>query len=593
MTMTYERLRDDNELRSEFNSFSLADKREIFKQMAPPTDGDYSDQDLQGIQKALMMKTSEPDEQVPLQPGTQTVNDIPMSWSQVGSEALSNLDDSAIEYGKNLWQAMRHPIETGQQLYGLMAGAVEKAIPGGEDKHAEILENTTNFFKERYGGTNFGEVVESIKRTMAEDPVGFLSDLSVVIAGPGTAVKVAQVAGKAAKVAKIAKAGSAGAKITSSVDKVANTIRGITDKLELVDPATLATRGAVKGTSKVVKGLLTKRKVNRKLNDAMQQALNVDGDLIRNEDIAKAAIEQGVNITEKDMIRMARNRNKLGKEIERGLKDAGRKGTDPLFHRDELVVAFDRVLDDTSRFKLEGANKPEFIARIEKLKEAFIKSSPERFSAEELAKMSQGIKFEPESLDKFNAPVNQVNQQKKMIISSLLGEIFPEVMDGKKKGKLSERFTTKKGKKGSPEVTGAMEEFGWEQVSKQFGIAKDINELIKSDIRLMRSKRKTGAKGIIVGGSSNVMVGLGAGAVGFGLHGVPGAIGYTLSAIYLSKLFENPAVRLGFTKKIAKMNNMRLSAAKKLVDQRITDYMAELQRGAQQAGRVANIQEAQ
>jgi hypothetical protein len=586
--LTYEQLRDDPAVRKQFNQFNLQEKKYMFSKMKKPEG--LTDKDMPSLQRGLMMKTSEADTQVPLQPGTQTVNDIPMSWSQVPGEALKNLDDSAIEYGKNLWQALRHPIQTGQQLYGLMAGAVEKAIPGGEDKHAEIVDNTVKFFTDRYGGEDFSGVVNSIKKTIATDPVGFLSDLSIVVSGGvGGVAKTAQLGGKLAKVAKIAGSGVK----ANTVIKTAGKIKSIADKFNILDPAAAVSKGVAKGTSRAIKGFVTERKTNRALNDAMQQSLKVDGDLPTNQDIAKAALERGVTITEKDMIRMARNRNKLGKEIERAIKAIGQKGKDPLFHRDELVVAFDRVLNDTSKFKIEGFNKPKFIKSVEDAKAAFIKSTPERLSIEELANITKGIKFEPESFDKFGAVANSVNQQKKIIISELLKDVFPEAIKGKGK-EFSKKFTTKGkktklGKFGSPDVKGAIEEFGWEAISKEFGISKDLNELLKKDLTKVRSTPKTGSKGLIVGGASNVAVGVGAGLVGFGMHGIPGAIGYTLAAYYLSKMIESPVQRLQFAKLLAKSRNIRLSAAKKLVDQRIIDYMANLQKGAQQAGRVANV----
>ncbi len=587
MTMTYERLRDDAELRAEFNStLNLAEKREVFSQLSSPDDGtEWSDEDLQGIQKSIMMKTSEPDEQVPLQPGTQTVNDIPMSWGEVGSEALRNLDDSAIEYGKNLWQAMRHPIETGQQLYGLMAGAVEKAIPGGEDKHAEILENTVDFFKERYGGTNFGEVVNSIKTTMAKDPVGFLSDLSVVVTGGGGgAVKAVQLAGKTAKIA------GAGAK-AGGVVNTANKIQGMLQKAQVLDPASVAFSSTVKGASKAIKGFVTKEKIHRGISDPVQQALKMKGDLERNDFLSTAFTERGFDITEADMKAMGRNRQKLGAELENAAKKATQENAQ-MYHRDEFVQVYDDMLKNMSKEKLEGTRRGAYRSEIENLRESFIKEYPEQMTVKDLHDMRSGIEFIKGADQEFGKVANKINAKKRAMISTIMTDVFPEIAGEAKKYK--KKFT-KKGKKDvapSPSVEGDISTAGYQGIADELGIHKELEIYMQEALNKERAVGRSGSKGIIVGGAANVAVGIGAGlATGSPMVGAGSALGYVVAAHYLSKVIENPRVRIGVAHRIGKAKNIRLSVAKKLIDERVQKYLKDLGMAGQQAGRVANVQE--
>src|SRR4030095_903240 len=64
--------------------------------------------------------------------------------------------------------------------------------PGEEEKMVDAL---GEFFKDRYGG------IENVKRTLATDPVGFASDLSIFLTGGGSvAAKAPGVAGQAAKI---------------------------------------------------------------------------------------------------------------------------------------------------------------------------------------------------------------------------------------------------------------------------------------------------------------------------------------------------------------------------------------------------------
>lgn len=112
--------------------------------------------------------------------------------------AGSNLLPSAKRFGGDIVQAVTNPVETGKNLMKIAAGIGEKLIPG-EQSHEVYADAVGKFFADRYGG------VENIKKTMAEDPVGFLADLSTVLGvggvvrAPGAAGQVSRVAGTVGK----------------------------------------------------------------------------------------------------------------------------------------------------------------------------------------------------------------------------------------------------------------------------------------------------------------------------------------------------------------------------------------------------------
>lgn len=125
--------------------------------------------------------------EVTVTPDTMTVSEIPAprnySMSEVPGAALRNLPKSAVEFGSNVVAPIVHPVNTFMGLGDVLGGVMEPVTPNflyGK----EALENAkaaraglTDFVVNRYGG------YENLKRTVAEDPVGFLGDLSTLLSG--------------------------------------------------------------------------------------------------------------------------------------------------------------------------------------------------------------------------------------------------------------------------------------------------------------------------------------------------------------------------------------------------------------------------
>ena len=102
-----------------------------------------------------------------------------MSASDVMGGAVSNFGRSARQYGADIYTAVSDPINTAKSIYELGKGAVQLVIPG-EQGNEELARGVGKFFAERYG------TVESIKKTIANDPVAVLGDLSMMLSGGGT-----------------------------------------------------------------------------------------------------------------------------------------------------------------------------------------------------------------------------------------------------------------------------------------------------------------------------------------------------------------------------------------------------------------------
>ena len=139
------------------------------------------------------------------------INQILQTSTDQSRELLSNTPGSALNFAKNIYTAVRHPIETFTTLKDLATGLIHKTTPGVQPDE-KLVDATVSFFKDRYGGA------EEIKNTILKDPVGFAADLSFVLNTVGGA---ANLAGKVSKLKSIT---SVGEKIT----KAGNAVNPIT-----------------------------------------------------------------------------------------------------------------------------------------------------------------------------------------------------------------------------------------------------------------------------------------------------------------------------------------------------------------------------
>ena len=129
-----------------------------------------------------------------------TMSDAPYqrrayAGSEVPAAALKNLPKSAASAVSGVYQAVTQPIDTLQTISQAIGGGFYNALPEQAQKFVvNVSENpeglaksidTANaiggIYKDRYGDW------EKIKRTVAEDPVGAISDLSLLFSGGAAA----------------------------------------------------------------------------------------------------------------------------------------------------------------------------------------------------------------------------------------------------------------------------------------------------------------------------------------------------------------------------------------------------------------------
>lgn len=167
-----------------------------------------------------------------------------------GLDTLSNIPSSAGKLVQDLVQPVLHPIDTAKGVSNLVQGAVDKvandilrgfssepdAVSATDNQKA--WEAAKNALAQRYGG------VDNLLETIKNDPVGFASDLALLMTGSGAAVKGA---GTVGKVAKIADAGNAIMKAGSAIDPVNVAAKAVSGTAGKVAPLAKQAIGAYTG----------------------------------------------------------------------------------------------------------------------------------------------------------------------------------------------------------------------------------------------------------------------------------------------------------------------------------------------------------
>ena len=141
-------------------------------------------------------------------------------------QAILNAPSSARQLLNDIITPILSPIQTAKDLTALGSSVVNLIRPG-EQGNEELAKQVGKFFADRYGG------LENIKQTFATDPMGLLSDVSILLTGGATlapkASATANVLSKASKIASpietaggygIGKSAQLGGEVAKSVSGV-------------------------------------------------------------------------------------------------------------------------------------------------------------------------------------------------------------------------------------------------------------------------------------------------------------------------------------------------------------------------------------
>ena len=106
------------------------------------------------------------------------------AWSEIPGQAVSNAGASTGRFFNNMYQTVRHPIQSAENLGSIGLGVLEKiggklGLPHdqGYEQYADAVGEA---LIHRYGS------VDNIKRTLATDPIGVAADVSALFTGGGS-----------------------------------------------------------------------------------------------------------------------------------------------------------------------------------------------------------------------------------------------------------------------------------------------------------------------------------------------------------------------------------------------------------------------
>lgn len=180
--------------------------------------------------------------------------------AEVPGQALASIPESAKRFGAGLYEAVTHPVQTIKGVWDIAAGALQKVLPedavnfinqfeGNPAAAARAVEAANamgGLYKERYGS------YDSIKRTLAEDPVGAVADLSTLFTGGAMATT----------------------KAAPAVSKALTTAATATNPLSVV---TKPAQAVLAAKEKILPSAILKEKEANAVRDATLRAAQAEG----------------------------------------------------------------------------------------------------------------------------------------------------------------------------------------------------------------------------------------------------------------------------------------------------------------------------
>ena len=533
MALTYEQLRDDESIRDNFLSQPEDIQQEVFGLMKAPVGLEDKPEEIKLIQSKILSLPTTIKETGQL--------DAPLEWKDVPVEAFKNIPSSSLEFGKNIWQAIRHPVQTAKAVGGIALGGAQKLIPG-EQGSEQTFDQTVEFFKERYSG------VENLKNTIANDPIGFLSDISVIASGAGGALNIAS---------KVASTGSKVSKVTQAVGKVMS--RG-----QLADPLIAGT----KLSTKIIKPSGGVVPINSTIKSVLKFEKSTGFDKI--DQLANEFIKRGLGVDRRTEKVLSISMKRVNREINRMVNDATSRGK--TVRTKNIAGALDDLLDRMDKHGLGGAGKGDNIAEIKRLKQQFLDVEGKTLTPRQLQDIKQGLgkNFDQNLSDKFGKVRDKVNDKFRDESMKTLNEIFPEISTKPKGAKITD--------KGIGDIVGI------ENLNKELGISIGLSKQISKRIIELEQTPNIAVKGLIAGGLATIPASV---VLGTGGSAVAGGLTFAASAFIIGKVLTSPNLQVSIAKQLAKVRGIRMSVARKIVKTRLAEQLQSIQ----QVGRVANVQE--
>lgn len=329
-----------------------------------------------------------------------------MKWSNVISESVKNLPSSAKDYFGGMYNALIHPINTAKSVGHLFAGGVQKLTPGvqEDEKYADTF---VNILKDRYGN------VENFKKTVAKDPVGVLSDVSMVFTGVGGA---ARAVGTVGKMETVANAGKTIAKVGAGMEPTSMLMKAGAAPYKLVPEA--AVNKMYRSASKFSTTIPTKQRA----------------------EMAQLALDKGIMPTRSGVVKATSMIDDLDSIITSKIDEAATTGQK--INSSELFGGFDKLMDEYVLSGKPTANRAQISNIKKQIKKELAAAGKDTLSPQEAQKLKQRIYKDLDSwYSKVKNSSASVNAQKLVAKNAkeALEEIIPEIKSlNQKEGALIE-----------------------------------------------------------------------------------------------------------------------------------------------------------
>jgi len=438
-----------------------------------------------------------------------------VKWHQLPYEVGTNVEQSAFNLAKDLTSMVAHPIKTAKGVKDLVTGIFHK-FTDDEQPDEKDVDRFVGFWKDRYGGNSFGEVMENIKYTLAKDPVGVVDDMAMFFTGGATgAAKIAKVVGRGGS--KVARLADAAGKIGKNLD-VSGKMLGVPQK-------------AVGKVGDVIKDKLAPKNPAEKFYSKLAPHLSIKGDVAKSDDIVKYFIDNGLQINRKTIEQMENMRVESGKVIDSLVTEATKAGGE-IATKDVAKAYHDMVLDP-GKFKLDGHDVAKNRKFLLEGYDAFVKEKGDFMTTRDLQdlKTSIGPKYKSDLGEQMGKAKEKVNQE----LYKNAKDILSTMLDGTE----------------------------YASANRKFGMSKEISQAIDDSIKSMEKSGGWSKSGLLRGGLGKVGSSLGLGAVGMSQGGALVGGSAFIGSLAALAILSNSHVQVKIINRIAKNGRMRKSLAQK------------------------------
>jgi len=296
-----------------------------------------------------------------------------------------NFIPSLKKEGAEILTAITSPLETGESIFNMIAGGVQKLAPfdilgTNKEKYAEAI---ADYYAEKYGSFN------AFKRELENNPAGVLGDASMFVTGGAGVAKLG---------AKLGATGNIVSKVADTVGKVGASI----DPINLAINAPLTAGGIAMKT-------LTKDTLAPSLYESSLKP-NPSALKSRRDRAVKTGLDEKLPINRKSALYINDTLSDLGKQVDEIIESS-----DASIPIDKLFETFDSLVNE---FNVIGdVNSKGNLAEIAKLRQKFEASlqNKRNLSPAEFQKIKK--------IYANQADYNKVNQQGTMVDESFYREI--------------------------------------------------------------------------------------------------------------------------------------------------------------------------